>query len=67
MTTYHERVALAMKATHSAGSLNSYETILEALRRMFPLEDDLRAYVARAEQELRDRGLATADWSLLGD
>jgi hypothetical protein len=46
MSDYFERVARAMKATHSAGSMNTYETILEALHRKFKTEDELRAAIA---------------------
>lgn len=57
MSTYHERVAAAMKRSYSAGTMNSYETILEALLRKFPNEDDLRAYVEVLEYRLKLMGV----------
>lgn len=59
--TYHERVARAMKSTYSAGSLNSYEEILAALRSKFPNEDDLRVEVASIEARLKLMGMMPLD------
>ena len=59
--TYHERVAHAMKASYAAGSLNSYETILAALKSKFPNEDDLRAHIATIEARLKSMGMMPPD------
>jgi len=50
MSTYHERVARKMSQTMTVGSVNTYEDILNAVRARFPLEADLRRYVAILEQ-----------------
>lgn len=55
--TYHERVARAMKRSYSAGSMNSYETILAALREKFPTEDALRVEVTKIEVRLKEMGM----------
>lgn len=67
MSSYHERVAAAMKRTYSAGSMNSYETILAALRSKFPNEDDLRAHVATIEARLKLAGMMPLDMSFPDD
>jgi len=53
MSACHEKVAVAMKATHAAVSLNSYEEILKALHRRFPDEASLRIYVSYLENTAR--------------
>lgn len=55
--TYHERVAAAMRRSYVVGSTNSYESILAALLRKFPREEDLRAAVEVIEERLKVAGL----------
>ena len=63
---YFERVARVMKATHSAGSLNSYEAILTALHQHFKTEAELRAHIAEMEVTARKLG-APADWRFVDE
>lgn len=51
--TLHERVATRMAASASVGPYASYETILAALKRKFPTEEDLRQIIAVMEQAAR--------------
>ena len=67
MSTYHERVAAAMKRSYSAGTMNDYETILEALKRKFPTEEALRAQVAVIEERLKQLGVMPKNMSFPDD
>lgn len=67
MSAYHERVAAAMKRSYSAGSMNSYETILEALLRKFPREEDLRAHVEVLTYRLKLAGKMPKDMNFPDD
>jgi hypothetical protein len=55
----HERVARAMKASHSAGLLNTYPEILARLKAKFPTEDALQAYIAGINQRVSELTGAT--------
>jgi len=59
--SYHERVARAMKRSYSAGSMNSYETILAALKTKYPDEDALRVAVFEIESRLKAMGVIPLD------
>lgn len=66
MPSYHERIARAMKKSYSAGSLNSYETILAALHLKFPTEQQLREHVAQLESKMQLMG-APPGWRFIDD
>lgn len=61
---YFERVASVMKASYSAGSLNSYDTILTALHKHFKTEGELRAYIEGLEARFRRQGMPP-DWHFI--
>ena len=65
--SYHERVARAMKRTFSAGSMNSYETILAALKTKYPTEGALRLAVIGIESRLKAMGVMPLDMKFPDD
>jgi hypothetical protein len=56
-----------MKKTWMAGSLNTYEVILDALKKKFPTEGELRAHVKELEDAMKASGLASPDYDFLQD